>query len=64
MAKADPLFSVTNAFSGIDTKDVDLIHIRMKANITSSVNIYPLIEGDSANSAQKIMTARYKEADT
>lgn len=56
--KQDPLVYFTS-FKGVDTADVDLIHIRMKADITSSVNVYASFDYDTSITATKMITLRY-----
>ena len=56
--KKDPSMSIS-AFSGINAGSVDVIHIRMKADIATTVNVYPMFNDDTAYSTERMMTQRY-----
>ena len=56
--KKDPLFYSSN-FKGVDTADVDIIHVRMKADVATTVNVYGSFDYDASITAEKSMTLRY-----
>lgn len=56
--KKDPLFYLSS-FKGVDTADVDIIHVRMKADVTTTVNVYGSFDYDTSITAGKMMTLRY-----